>query len=367
MKVILFFGHHKVGSTALQGFLSANFNTLLKHGILYPSVEAEGLIHNLSNALNSSKARSTGVMNLREPHNALAFRMLAGKNNKTPPWHGHLPALPQMIRALRLQANVLQPHTMILCSEVMSNFATRGTELVERLKSVFPEAEYELYCVLRRPDDYLVSWHSQRLRFGQRVDSLSNGAAEGYFDKIHFDYRKMLDPWLNIFNGSQIHLRDYGQVLLSGGTEKDFMNTVDVRFPRGLKVLPKINVSMPRAAMEIMRQGNILLEAPVRERLLQFLLDPKNGLSPMPNREIEMYGETARSELCDAFEGIHRFLSDYTRQERFFPDWGDARALRPIPESDAMAHLQEQIRSSHVLDKELRDFVSTLTTQVIAQ
>ena len=45
MKVILYIGHHKVGSTALQVFLSQNSHRLLQAGILYPAVEMQGFSH----------------------------------------------------------------------------------------------------------------------------------------------------------------------------------------------------------------------------------------------------------------------------------------------------------------------------------
>lgn len=45
MKVVFYIGHHKVGSTALQVYLSQNWLRLAQAGILYPAVEMLSLIH----------------------------------------------------------------------------------------------------------------------------------------------------------------------------------------------------------------------------------------------------------------------------------------------------------------------------------
>ena len=47
MKVILYIGHHKVGSTSLQVFLARNWAALAREGTLYPSVENRGYALNL--------------------------------------------------------------------------------------------------------------------------------------------------------------------------------------------------------------------------------------------------------------------------------------------------------------------------------
>ncbi|MDN3713792.1 hypothetical protein QWZ10_22215 [Paracoccus cavernae] len=74
MKVILFIGHFKTGSTSLQRFLSRNFHALLKAGILYPSVESQGVAHNMA-ALRNGRDFDwiSDKLNVTEPHNALAL------------------------------------------------------------------------------------------------------------------------------------------------------------------------------------------------------------------------------------------------------------------------------------------------------
>ena len=79
MKVTLYFGHHKVGSTALQSFLFRNQAALARAGILYPGIESESLSYMLAQLLGvpDEGEKAPPAMNAREPHNALAFQMLA--------------------------------------------------------------------------------------------------------------------------------------------------------------------------------------------------------------------------------------------------------------------------------------------------
>ena len=129
MKAILYFGHHKVGSTALQSFLYQNQVALMRQGLLYPGVDFESLSLTLARLLGELDISAdqaaemleaqTGPtpMNAREPHNALAFQMIAQTHKgKAPDWHPALPGTGQMIRALRMQQRFLRPSTVVLCS-----------------------------------------------------------------------------------------------------------------------------------------------------------------------------------------------------------------------------------------------------------
>lgn len=354
MKVVIHFGHHKVGSTALQAFLSRNHRRLLDRGILYPAVESEGLCHALAGALKKGDAAGLNDINIREPHNALAFRMLG----QTPAWHGDLPAVAQMIRTLRLQVRYLKPHTVLLCSEVMSHFGPHPQNLIARLKAIFPDAEYELYCVLRRPDDYLVSWHGQRLRFGHRVPALRDGIAP-YADTIHFDYHKLLAPWVAQFPQAPIHVRPYGDILKAGGSVQDFMATTSVAFPRRLTRPGQANASFPRAAMEIIRRGNRDLERPAAQALRGYFMSPTNGLKPAPNSDVEMFGAAHRAEMAALFAPIHDYLCALTGSD-FFPDIDRVTQCRPIPETEAMSDLLAQIDPATLADADARDFIRRL-------
>ncbi|MDU9006557.1 hypothetical protein [Sedimentitalea todarodis] len=366
MKVITFFGHHKVGSTALQAFFARNHLALLRRGILYPAVEVEGLAQSLAGALNPDRPPALDRMNVREPHNALAFRMLAqATGGKPPDWHGNLPAVAQMIRALRLQADYLQPHTVILCSEVMSNFGSNHPRLIDTLRGIFPDATHELYCVLRRPDEYLTSWHAQRLRFGDKVSALSDKAARSYFAGIHFDYKRLLVPWIKRFADSTLHLRNYADVLAAGGSTEDFLARCGIGLGPDLIPAGRANTSLPRAAMELARRANLDLPAEQARILRQYLLEHGDRLNPVKNADVEMFGPDLRADMARRFAPVHDYLSALTGQP-FFPDIDQLSTPRPIPEARATAQLLDRIDPTDLPDPALRDYISALHREIAA-
>ncbi|GLO76552.1 hypothetical protein MACH18_36320 [Phaeobacter italicus] len=361
MKIIIYFGHHKVGSTALQTYLARNTLPLLREGILYPAVESQGMSHLLAQAAGVQTKPDLSCMNLREPHNALAFRMLATKNNgKTPAWHGALPGLPAMLTTLRHQVEVLQPHTVILCSEVFSNFGHGHEDLIQKLHHLFPDAEQELYCALRRPDEYVVSWYGQRLRFGQKPRALSDGAALASTKGIHFDYQKVVEPWARIFCGAHMHLRNYNDILSAGGSVQDFIDQVSCKFPANLPQHGPSNSGIPRAAYEIVRRANHELSSENAGQMRRFFLDMPTSQLPVQNRDVELLGEGTRHDLAERFKPIHDYLNKVTGEVAFFPDIDEMRIARPISEQEATARMLDSLVPDTLQSDDLRTFVSQL-------
>ncbi|WP_417259514.1 hypothetical protein [Celeribacter sp.] len=336
MKAIFYIGHHKVGSTSLQKFLSENAYALLKSGILYPAVESRGLAHMTRNALAGKDTETDLPINLREPHNALAFRMLSQLEGVTvPPYHKELPATPQMKFALRNQIAELEPHTVILCSEVMSNFGVLAPDMIDQLMRMFDTSDLDLYCTLRRPDDYLASWHGQRLKFNHKMRPLRGGATANYFEGIHFDYEKMLRPWVEKCPHATLHIRSYSDVVASGGSVEDFVAQVPVTFPKKLKTTASANPSIPRALMEFARIGNHNLSPEDAHFLRQFLIRAGSSMDIPPNGEVELFGAENRALMMDAFAPIHAYLSQITGKDAFFADIADMAHVRPVSEREA--------------------------------
>jgi len=336
MKVILFIGHHKVGSTSLQQFLSQNYRALLQAGILYPSVESQGFSHNIASAFDPDFSTADVPINVREAHNALAFKMLAeNSKRKVPAYHKNLPSSRQMLIAIKEQMAIFKPHTVILCAEVFANFAAVNRSLIETLRHCFEGHEVTLVCTLRRPDEYITSWHGQRLKFGQQLDPLSGEGLSYYFPTIHFDYKRMLASWLTVFKGSRLVLRDYQDVLASGGSVEDFIAHSGGDFPENLPISANSNPSIPRALMEIARQGNHVLSDHDAHDLRQYLLECGGRIKLPKNNEIEMFGAQNRALLMERFFPIHKWLSQISGQDVFFDHMEDAAQLRPIPEHEA--------------------------------
>jgi len=361
MKVILYIGHHKVGSTALQIFLAQNWLRLIRHGILYPAVDTRGFSNNLSKALRNHETAGDLHVNIREPHSALAYRMMSEvSDRKVPAQFKHLPGSGQMIQALKNQVSWLQPKTVLLCSEAFANFGQVNPGQIKRLRNVFPGAEIEIYCALRRPDDYLVSWHGQRLKVGEKLAPLSGGATPNYYDNIHFNFRTVVEPWLTELPEARLILRNYADILKAGGSTGDFTRQIGVEMPEDMLPVGRANTSLPRAAMEIARRGNHELPPEEAAQLVRYLLNEAPGLQPVSNGDVEMFGAELRAEMAERFAPIHDWLSETTGQDAFFPDIEELARPRPIPEAEANADLLAQIDPASLPSDAIRDFLASL-------
>ena len=368
MKLVIFMGHHKVGSTSLQRFLSQNYLGLLKAGILYPSVESQGFSHNIAAALNGADFEGDLPINVREPHNALAFRMIADVAHGTvPPFHKNLPHFRKMFVAINEQIATLKPRAMILCGEVLSNFAAADVRLIELLKTAFDVSDVTIVATLRRPDDYLISWHGQRLKFGHTVAALRDDAVGQYARSIHFDYQLMLEAWTEVFDTARFVVRDYSDIRASGGSVEDFLQHSGLKFPENLRRFSDANPSIPTSLMEIARRANHALPEPQARRVRKFLMGLSDKLSLPPNHDVEMFGAENRQNLAWQFEAANSFLCASFSERgdgQFFADFDKITQIKPLPELDAANDALAQVKkilSDSDLSPEGRAFIAGLS------
>ena len=347
MKFVIFIGHHKVGSSALQDFLSRNALALLKAGVLYPMVESVGHAHMLHSALMGSDPVMPLPINAREAHNALAFRMLseARGKNQVPAFHRNIPASRQMFAAIRNQIEVLQPETVVLCAEVFSNFGAVEPALIDRLGKLVGAAELRVICTLRRPDEYVASWQGQRLKFGHVPPALREVGVADYADTIHFDYALMLRAWLERLPQADFRFRNYRDVLKAGGSVEDFLAQADIAVPAGLQAVGAANPSIPFALMEIARRANAALPGRAARQFRDHLMARRDTLDLPGNAEVELFGAAHRADLLDRFAPVAAFLEETVGPGAFFPDLEAAREVRPTPELDAARAALDQLRS----------------------
>ena len=363
LKVILFIGHHKVGSTSLQDYLSRNAAALSRAGILYPYVDFEGMAHQAAAATGHGPGLGSLPINVREPHNALAFRMLADhKKGKVPPYHKRLPALPQMVHAIKQQIRFSEPHTVILAAEVFANFNASGTDSIKRLAGWFPGAEFTLVATLRRIDEYLASWHGQRLKFGHKLDALREDGLDSYFNGIHFNYQLMVEGWLKVLPQARVILRDYADVRANGGSVADFIAQTGMTLPDGLAPERRENDSIHRSIYEIIRRANQQLEPGLAGELRKALRQDLTERLELPaSNSIELFGADNRARMLERFRPIDTWLGDVTgRTGGFFADLERVADVAPLAEEDAMQQALEQLRQQSWEDKALARFLAGL-------
>lgn len=372
MDLILFIGHHKIGSTALQAYLGRQGAALLKRGILYPAVESEGLSYmTLGPRVKLSRQARRVPFNYREGHSALAFRLL--RRRELPPEHGPMPDLGSMQRTIAHQLAYTRPRAVILASEVFANIGLNRPEAIPALLEMFPDVRrVHVVATLRRIDDYLVSWYGQRMKFGTILKPLSATVPRHYKRGIHLNYRLMLEPWMKALPQAKFSVSSYDQVMANGGAVPSFLKTVGLR---RLKLRePRLNVGAHRATIEFIRRANIALSKADAQRFRDVL--PKIGLpaSLPPSRDVEMFGADVRQHLYREFAPVDAWLSEtfgHTQtgtaptERHFFGDLDDTLVPRPVAEhacwDDLRAHFARHslVRSDPVFD----GFLSDLTLE----
>lgn len=338
MKLVIFIGHFKTGSSSIQNFLSSNYLALLQVGILYPSVESQGLSRNLA-VVRAGRDRPTAgdSLNIIEPHNALALRLKNEDDGHGVP--AYYPAPPsgfQMLQFLHNQIHELEPKSVILCSEVFALLGmTAKRSGVQRLANRFAQHDVTIYCNLRRPDEYLSSWHRQRLKFGAKLQPLSGEGLHEYLDSAHFQQVKLIEGWTEYFPQAKLVIRNFDEVRAAGGSIVDFMRHSSLTFPSNLHVPKDQNPSVPSAFAEIGRRAILELNPPLAREVIHWLTAARRRVSHPSDSDVEMFGPANRALISDRFAQIATSLDGLTGMSPFYPDLSDMGVLRPIDDVTA--------------------------------
>jgi hypothetical protein len=268
-----------------------------------------------------------------------------------------------MAETIRAQIARYRPETLILASEVFANFAAESPALIDTLAGMFPAQKVTLYAVFRPVDDYLVAWHGQRLRFGHKVPRLSAGGAEGYFDTIHFDYRRVLTHWSNGFPHAQWIIRPYGDVLAKGGLVADFFDAIEHGPPMSAAITA--NQSLHPACQELHRRGVEALNGSQLQSLRHRLAEISASDRLPPSSDVEMFGSILRQRMRAAFCPVDQCLGQRVGRSGFFQDHVlDQTRKLPEGEANRMAFdaLSEDL--SRAKDMGLRRFLMGLHDQL---
>ena len=352
MKIILFIGHHKVGSTSLQTYLARNYYQLLNDGILYPAV----LPRSLKQDFKTWAARRLGAgpmpLRVREAHNLLSQQMIAELTSKPlPVWFQGAPSADFMVSRIQEQIKIHAPETMILCSEAFSNFASHGDVLVKKILELCAGHDVQILCTLRRPDQYLTSWHLQRLKFGASPKPLRSDGLESYLSGIHFNYEHMLKPWVQQFGASTVSVINYADTLEVGGSIPNFWRQSGLQEPVGMRPVPRANPSISTSACEIVRLANSVLPNSQRQSFWRWMVSRNEAFEGEKNSKVEMYGPVNRETLSSRFEAVHSYVSDIAGREMFFPDIGEMTDLKPVSDIEASRAILPKVRQQAQTDK----------------
>jgi hypothetical protein len=338
MRVIIYLGHFKTGSSSLQRFLASNWRALLYQGILYPSTEAQGAARNLRLLRNGADEPETDTaLNILEPHNALALRMKHEEDNHIiPAYYPDLPPAKFMLDNMMRQVTALEPRVVVIAAEVFSVLAeTETLDSIRRLAWRLEKFDVTFVCNLRRPDLHIASWDLQRLRFGLPVPPLREHGFSSYINSVHLDYIRLLTAWQTHFPNATFVVRNINDVRRTGGTVKQMLRLLDVPNPAILTDIPDQNPSIPRAFSMAARNVLDVLPAESARPLIRAIGDAGPEVPHIDDGKIELFGRPNRVMMSERFGPIHEKLNAMTGAAPFFPDVAEMLNVNPISDVQA--------------------------------
>lgn len=265
--IFIHIGSHKTGTTAIQKFLSMNREVLAGKGYLYPgrALDHSDIPRNL---------RFSSPDLLRNDPDLEINRIF------------------QEIR----QAD--QEH-VILSSEI---FETQGPLPLSAYTG--DEFRMQIICYVRRQDERIESKYSQVVKHNFVRDSITGYIGSGYFQRT--DYRKVLEPWKDVYGKENIIVRGFEAEQMPGGIYHDFLGVLGLA-PDPVFEYPKkrLNRKLNPDLLELMRLSNVWLkEHPEMHRMVKRAImrtnmrvsgNARSSLSPAQRRDlIAMYDESNR-------------------------------------------------------------------------
>jgi len=338
LKCIIFLGHHKTGSSALQEFFTRNANRLRKNGVLYPFIEPKGAQY-LAGLQENEVHTGALPARLRSPHNFIAYQMMEESiaAYKTPARFAPLPSVATMFADIADQVARDRPHTLLLCSEVFSHFGVRRPELVQDLLTGLGATDVSFYLTLRRPDQHICAWYSQMLKFGRKPTPLSQGGLAWFKGTSHVELARAAAPWVAAAKPQKMHLHTYAQIMQNGGVVPHFSKAVGLDISTLETVTVSTNVSIPYAFFDLCAKANTDLPRTTAARLRRMLHKHRAALPVPSNAQVEILGQQARDEIYAHAQPIDYALAQMVAKDAFFDDLDDIRQMHPMTQSAAQA------------------------------
>ncbi|MDU8928416.1 hypothetical protein RXV86_13580 [Alisedimentitalea sp. MJ-SS2] len=363
MQKIFALGLHKTGSTSLQRFLLANQTRLAKDGIFYPPVTPAALSRLIADTTDRLAPDSPERLNEVMAHNALAYRLLADARPEQTFPQVHRPMFTGQLalNMVRDMAGTMRAQSVIFCSEDLARAALHAPEIPSRFADTFGRGDVTIMATIRRPDDAIAAWQSQRLEFGAPFPALSQDGLGDYLGSVHFDFRRALSPWLDAFPGARVILTPYRDTLTIGGAARHFADACNL--PPDLTFPENSNVSLPYALIGLSRQAFAQLSPRDASRFRDHLKTAATRLPLPANDAVDLFGPGQRDELYRAFAPIHDWLNQVSGRAPFFDDLDQVTRPRRFSEPEAQAHVLPAVikdAETHLDSPETHAFLRSL-------
>lgn len=305
-ELIIHIGHFKTGTTALQVFMEENLAFLEANGVDYAPVWRTYAKHS---DYAFSIMRAAGVRKLL---------------------HGYAKPITPRTMWKQLYDHVMESRfaTTLVSSEEIIRIG-QFPEAVEILRDCLEQRPAGLrvraLVYLREPGSQVQSWYNQLVKMNYFPIGDINAAATGEIEEIHYDYRRALEPWVEILGPENVTVRPYVRDRADpAALHRDFLSV--------------LGIEMPPALAEQMDDPNPRFDDRVVElvRLMQNMKYP-HGTIEAVRTQAESY-----LEVQDSLPGAGTEVLDTVRDEaRAGLDWIGALPDSAIPLDRFAARLPE--------------------------
>jgi ubiquinone/menaquinone biosynthesis C-methylase UbiE len=306
MKILLHIGWHKTGSTAIQQFLHANRDAILKRtGILYPLSGIHTVAHHLA------------AWSLHEPLNNPWAKEIGF--NGTPE---------EVFGAIFEEARQTRAKAIILSSEV---FCSTSRYRISRLAGVLAGHEVRVVGYLRRQDEYVESAYKQAVKGHVRLAKKFSHFADMQLNRGRLDYEEHFLEWEREFPGVAVTVRPYDRERFpERNIVLDFMNIAGIPAAddwahSGADI--NISLSAPSAKALAWINGNVPLSAAEHERVVEVLQTLED---PADRKDQALFSRAGRAALMRALEESNeRLFRRYCGEANPFPPVEQPAVERP--------------------------------------
>lgn len=265
-------GHYKTGTTALQVFLAQNFEALNSLGINYIRDYRENAKHSLLAFSVLDDLNVDYLMYGYKSHDS--YKDLWTK------------LLIQISENTDIQNHLISSEEFIRISEFDG--------AVERLKTIQEMAtKYNVsikpIVYLREPLKHLESWFNQLTKmniYNPTVDYeiSSFHKSLNIIDRIHFDYKVALEPWVDVFGIENVVFKKYyGSSKPTEYIYNDFLSIFSCELDDSFKI-PKGNVN-PRIDDTVMYLMGTLARKGYHKASINHLLNRWNQFKPLSHSD----------------------------------------------------------------------------------
>lgn len=218
--LILHIGHFKTGTTALQEFCMDNLKDMERQGVVYSPFPQHLNKHSM---LAYALLSEAGVKSVD--------RMFQSENSAEEVWT----QLFEVVRALD------DGQSLLVSTEEFMRIGEHPAA-VTRLREIFataPDIPVKIVAYLRSPNSHLHAWYNQLVKLGSKHGNFDTCVQSG-MERIHWDYARALQPWIEIFGAEQVTIRHFHRDLRQDNALFiDFLSAIGCEFLPTMTIPPR--------------------------------------------------------------------------------------------------------------------------------